>query len=165
MAQRPISLSTRPIVAREAYGLGLGFVLAGAEHLLRLPAWLGVLISLIVLWRFYLARRNLPTPGKWLLGLVAIAAAAGILLQYRTVLGRDAGVALLVVMLALKVLETHTQRDGILLGFLGFFLLVTNFLFSQTISTALYMLACAWLLITVLIGMEFTGPWPCWLAR
>lgn len=162
MAQRPISLSARPIVAREAYGLGISFLLAGAAHLLRLPAWLGALIGIIVLWRLYLARRNLPSPGKWLLGLIAIAAAAGILLQYRTLLGRDAGVALLVVMLALKVLETRTQRDGILLGFLGFFLLVTNFLFSQTITTALYMLACAWLLITVLIGMQFTGPWPGW---
>jgi len=162
MAQRPVSLSTRPIAAREAYGLGASFLLAAAAHLLRLPLWLGILIGIIVLWRLYLARRNLPSPGKWLLGLVAIAATAAILLQYRTLLGRDAGVALLVVMLALKVMETRTQRDGILLGFLGFFLLVTNFLFSQTITTAVYMLACAWLLITVLIGMQFTGTWPGW---
>jgi transglutaminase-like putative cysteine protease len=115
-----------------------------------------------VLWRVYLAHRKLPSPGKWLLGLVALASAGGILLEYRTLLGRDAGVSLLVVMLALKVLETRTQRDGILLGFLGFFLLVTNFLFSQTITTALYMLGCAWFLIVVIIAMQFTGAWPGW---
>jgi transglutaminase-like putative cysteine protease len=162
MAQQPITLNARPIVAREAYGLAAGFMLASAAHLLRLPLWLGALISVVVFWRLYLAHRNLPSPGKWLLGLVAFAAAGGILIEYRTLLGRDAGVALLVVMLALKVLETRTLRDGILLGFLGFFLLVTNFLFSQTITTALYMLGCAWLLIVVLIGMQFTGTWPGW---
>lgn len=162
MAQRPISLNSRPIIPREAYGLAGGFLLASAAHLSRLPLWLGTLIAIIVFWRIYLARRSLPSPGKWLLGLLAFAAAAGILIEYRTLLGRDAGVALLVVMLALKVLETRTLRDGALLGFLGFFLLVTNFLFSQTITTALYMLCCAWLLIVVLIGMQFTGTWPGW---
>ena len=112
MAQRPISLNSRPIIPREAYGLAGGFLLASAAHLSRLPLWLGTLIVIIVFWRIYLARRSLPSPGKWLLGLLAFAAAAGILIEYRTLLGRDAGVALLVVMLALKVLETRTLRDG-----------------------------------------------------
>lgn len=162
MALQPITLNSRVIVAREAYGLAAGFMLASAAHLLRLPLWLGALITTVVLWRVYLAHRKLPSPGKWLLGLVALASAGGILIEYRTLLGRDAGVSLLVVMLALKVLETRTQRDGILLGFLGFFLLVTNFLFSQTITTALYMLGCAWFLIVVIIAMQFTGAWPGW---
>ncbi|MCW5576705.1 MAG: DUF3488 domain-containing transglutaminase family protein, partial [Burkholderiales bacterium] len=101
-------------------------------------------------------------PKKWLLALVAVAAAGGILLQYRTLFGREAGVSLLVVMLALKLLETGTRRDGMLLGFLGCFLLVTNFLHSQTIPTALYMLVCAWLLVATLIVMQYTGTWPGW---
>ena len=162
MAQRPITLNARPIIARETYALAAGFMLASGAHLLRFPVWLGALISVVVFWRLYLTHRNLQSPGKWLLALVAFAAAGGILIEYRTLLGRDAGVALLVVMLALKVLETKTLRDGILLGFLGFFLLVTNFLFSQAITTAIYMLGCAWLLIAVLIGMQFTGTWPGW---
>jgi transglutaminase-like putative cysteine protease len=137
-------------------------LLASAAHLLRLPVWLAALVGTVLVWRFYIAHRNLNFPGKWLMGLVALAGAAGVLLEFRTLLGRDAGVALLVIMLALKFLETRTQRDAMLLGQLGFFLLVTNFLYSQTIGTALYMLACAWLLIAVLIGMQFTGPWPGW---
>lgn len=81
MAQRPLTLSTRPVSAHEAYGLGVVFVLAGAAHLLRLPLWLGALIGTIVIWRFYLARHGRHTPGKWLLGLIAIAATAGILIE------------------------------------------------------------------------------------
>jgi transglutaminase-like putative cysteine protease len=162
MAQRPVNLDTRLIAAREAYGLGAAVLFAGAAHLLRLPSWLTALVVVVLLWRFHIARRNAPFPGKWLMGLVAIAGAAGVLLEFRTLLGRDAGVALLVIMLALKFLETRTQRDAVLLGQLGFFLLVTNFLYSQTILTALYMLACAWLLIVMLVAMQFTGPWPGW---
>jgi hypothetical protein len=157
MASLPTKLNARAIAPRETAGLAAVFVLASAPHLARLPVWISALILIITGWCLYLAYRNLTPPAKWLLALIAIGSAAGILLQYRTLLGRDAGVALLVVMLALKLLETRSQRDGMLLGFLGCFLLVTNFLHSQTIATAAYMLGCAWLLITSLISLQYTG--------
>jgi protein-glutamine gamma-glutamyltransferase len=162
MASLPTKLNARAIAPRETAGLAAVFVLASAPHLARLPVWISALILIITGWRLYLAYRNLTPPAKWLLALIAIGSAAGILLQYRTLLGRDAGVALLVVMLALKLLETRSQRDGMLLGFLGCFLLVTNFLHSQTIATAAYMLGCAWLLVTSLISLQYTGKWPGW---
>jgi len=65
-------------------------------------------------------------------------------------------VALLVVMLALKLLETRVLRDGILLIFLGYFLVITNFLYSQTIPTALYMLVCVWVITATMIGLHHT---------
>lgn len=162
MASLPTTLSARPLGSRELVWLAAGFLLASVPHLLRIPLWISVMVLAIAGGRlFQLRMRSIP-PGKWLLALIAVAAAAGILLQYRTLFGRDAGVSLLVVMLALKLLETRTQRDGMLLGFLGCFLLVTNFLHSQTIPTAVYMLGCAWLLVASLIGMQYTGKWPGW---
>lgn len=162
MALLPTRLDARTLVPRETTWLAAGFVAAAAPHLLRLPLWISALILFICGWRLYLARRNLQIPAKWLLGVIAVSAAAGVMLQYRTLFGRDAGVALLVVMLAFKLLETRTLRDGMLLGFLGCFLLVTNFLHSQTIPTAVYMLGCSWLLITILINLQYTGAWPGW---
>ena len=162
MALKPLKLETRPLAAREIYVLAAGFVLASAAHLLRMPNWLGGLVLATVLLRIYLAARNERLPGKWLLALVAFGAAAGILLEYRPLLGREAGVSLLVMMLALKLLEGRSQRDGVLLATLGFFLLVTNFLYSQTILTGLYMLGCAWLLIVALITLQFAARWPGW---
>lgn len=164
MALLPTALDGRAIEPRQTAWLAAAFVLASAPHLTRFPLWLSALILLITGWRVYLAWRNLKTPTKWLLAIVAIGSSLGILFQYRTLLGRDAGVALLVVMLALKLLETRSQRDGMLLGFLGCFLLVTNFLHSQTIPTAVYMLGCAWLLIANLITLQYTGKWPGWRA-
>ncbi len=164
MALLPTTLDVRTIEPRQLVWLAATFVLASAPHLARLPLWIGALIICITGWRLYLMRHRLKAPAKWLLAIVAIGSALGILFQYRTLLGRDAGVALLVVMLALKLLETRNQRDGMLLVFLGCFLLVTNFLHSQTIPTAIYMLGCAWLLIANLVVLQYTEKWPGWRA-
>lgn len=162
MARLPTTLSARILAPAETWWLSAGFLLASLAHLLRLPLWLSALVVIIMLWRLYLNRAARVPPPRWLLILVALAATTGILLEYRTLFGREAGVALLVVMLAMKLLETRDQRDGMLLGFLGCFLLVTNFLYSQTIPTALYMLACAWVLISGLITLQYTGNSPGW---
>ncbi len=162
MASLPITLSTRTIGSREILWLTAAFLLAGAPHLLRIPTWITALVIVIAGIRLLQLRMRFTLPFRWLPALIGVVAAAGILLQYRTLFGRDAGVSLLVIMLALKLLETRNQRDGMLLGFLGCFLLVTNFLHSQTIPTAIYMLGCAWLLVALLIAMQFTGPWPGW---
>lgn len=162
MTSLPTTLSRRTSTPREIVALVGVFLLAAGPHLLRMPSWISLLVVAIAGARLLQLRLRDAAPGKWLLALIAVAAAGGILLQYRTLFGRDAGVSLLVVMLALKLLETRSRRDGMLLGFLGCFLLVTNFLHSQTIPTALYMLFCAWMLVAALIGMQYTGEWPGW---
>ena len=62
--------------------------------------------------------------------------------------------ALLILMVALKLLEMKSQRDVILCIYLGFFLVWTNFLFSQTIPMGAYMLACVWLFVGTLVGFH-----------
>ncbi len=162
MVSLPTTLNTRIIGSRDILWLGAGFLLASLPHLLRMPIWISLLAIAIAGWRLLQLRMRSKPAAKWLMVLIAFAASVGILMQYRTLFGRDAGVALLVIMLALKLLETRNQRDGMLLSFLGCFLLVTNFLHSQTIPTAVYMLGCAWLLVASLIGMQYTGAWPGW---
>ena len=53
-----------------------------------------------------------------------------------TLLGSEAGVTLLVVLLALKTLELRARRDALVVFFLGFFLVLTHFLYSQSLPTA-----------------------------
>jgi hypothetical protein len=59
----------------------------------------------------------------------------GHLFTHRTLLGRDAGVTLIVVLLALKTLELRARRDAFVVFFLGFFTMLTNFFFSQSLLT------------------------------
>lgn len=114
--------------------------LAAAPHLERLPLWVGPLCLALGLWRLAITRRNRELPKKWLLFLLAGAATAGVVSHYHTLFGRDAGVALLVAMIALKLMEMRTLRDTMVVIFLGYFLVITNFLYSQSIPTALYLL-------------------------
>ena len=148
------------LTPRNTLWLTTALVMVGAPHAERLPWWLTLLVVTLLAWRLYLARMRLPLPPKALLFLVVVGSSGGVYLNYGTVFGRDAGVALLMVMLTLKVLEMKTTRDGMLLIFLSYFLVITNFLYSQTIPTALYMLACVWLITSAMIGIHYTAPPP-----
>ncbi|MCL6650297.1 MAG: transglutaminaseTgpA domain-containing protein, partial [Chloroflexi bacterium] len=51
--------------------------------------------------------------------------------------------------------ETRTLRDAMLLMLLGYFLVVTNFLYSQSIPTALYMLLCVWVITAAMMSLHY----------
>ena len=58
-----------------------------------------------------LGQRGWRTPGRGVRLLLAAAALAIVLAEYRTINGITAGSALLVIMVALKLVETRTHRD------------------------------------------------------
>ncbi len=86
--------------------------------------------------------------------LLALGLVLGVYLHYGSLLGRDAGVALLIVLAGFKFLESRRERDYYILTALGFFLIVTNFFFSQTIGTAGYMLVVVLCLLGGLIDLN-----------
>ncbi len=137
-----------------AHWLIAGIVLVIAPHAGHLPIWLGAVAFAMMVWRWLAATGRLPLPGKWILALLLIAAAAGILLQYRTLFGRDAGVAMLTLMLALKLLEMRSYRDAMLTVFLGYFLAITNFFYTQSIPLAAYLFAVVLVLTCALIALN-----------
>lgn len=71
---------------------------------------------------------------------------------HRTLLGRDAGVTLIVSLLALKTLELRARRDAFVVFFLGFFTMLTNFFYSQSLLTAFTMLLALLGLLTALVN-------------
>lgn len=133
-------------------------LLAGLPHHEHLPSWVTPLAATLWLWRLYLAHRDLRLPNRWMLSAFTLAGAMGIYFHFRTLFGRDAGVTLLVLMLAFKLLETKTRRDAMIVVFLGYFLVVTNFLYSQTVATATYMLFVIWLITFTMIGFQQRAP-------
>lgn len=110
-----------------------------APHWLRLPLSIGALSGLVLLWRAWLAWREAPLPRKSALGLVLLCAAALTWFEQRTLMSRDAGVTLLVLLMSLKTLELRARRDALVVFFLGFFLVLTQFLYSQSMATAIGM--------------------------
>ena len=123
-------------------------VLPHADHL---PAWTSAIALLVLGWRALLAWRGQPLPGRWVLVLVLLVAGALTWLTHRTLLGREAGVTMLVMLMALKTLELRARRDAFVVFFLGFFLVLTHFLYSQSLLTALWMLMSVWALLTAVV--------------
>ena len=131
-----------------------GLVLAAAPHASHLPAWVMGAAALLLAWRIYLSWKQAPLPARWLVLVVAVAALAGVYLAQRTFFGREAGVMLLVMLLALKLMEMRTLRDVHVVTFLAYFLTLTNFFYSQTVSTALLMLATVVVITASLVGFN-----------
>jgi transglutaminase-like putative cysteine protease len=120
-------------------------------HLPHLPSWCAMLTGVVLLWRAWLALDNAALPRRWVLVSVLLLAAGLTLWSHRTLLGKEAGVTMLVVLMALKTLELRARRDAFVVFFLGFFLILTQFLYSQSLPVALAMLFAVWGLLTALV--------------
>jgi len=123
-------------------------VLPHASHL---PAWAMVLTATVLLWRGRLAVVNAALPGRWVLVAVLMAAIGLTFFSYRTLLGKEPGVTLAVALMALKTLELRARRDAFVVFFLGFFIILTHFLYSQSLLVAAAMLVSVWGLLTAVV--------------
>ena len=142
---------------RNVMWLLAAMVFVVGPHLLRLPNWLGTFFLAVVAWRAWISWSALRSPPRPLMWAIAIAAIIGVQVGFGRMVGREGGVALLILMTALKLLEMRNQRDVVLCIYLGFFLVLTNFLFSQSIPLGLYMIACVWIFVATLVGFNRVG--------
>ena len=152
-ASQPLAPELRPIGARDFALLAAGLAIVIAPHALRAPAWLGILAVALVGWRAagLAAPRLLPSTGLML--TVAAAGALGVWLENRALFGRTPGIMLLLMFGGLKMLESRNQRDAAALVFLTWFLAITNFLYTQSIPTALGMLAAVAVSVAALVTL------------
>ncbi|KQQ86759.1 DUF3488 and transglutaminase-like domain-containing protein [Massilia sp. Leaf139] len=138
----------------------LGALLVLAPHTSHLPPWVSMLCALTLLWRAAITLQGKRMPPSLLLLPLAAAAMFGVAHSYNTLLGRDAGVAMLVLLVAFKMLEMHARRDLFVVVFLCFFLVLTNFFYEQGIGTALLMALSVLTLLTAQMSFQFTGSVP-----
>lgn len=140
--------------------------IAYLPHAPYLPVWVGGMLAASGATLLASTAGWIRVPGRWprlclaALGLTAVA------VQYGRLNGADSGSALLALMLGLKLLETRTARDRILVIFLCFFLLGSAFLHDQSLPggalalLGLLPLTTAWILL-----QETEGPSPRAAAR
>ena len=155
-APHPLAPELRAVNARDLAWLIASLVLVIAPHALRAPWWLTLLTLCLFGWRLYFSLNRAPLPSRWLVLGVAAVAMLGVWIEFRTLFGRQSGILLLMLFSGLKLLETRTHRDAAIAVFLGYFLVITNFLYTQTIPTAAAMGAALFLLTATLIG--FAAP-------
>jgi transglutaminase-like putative cysteine protease len=145
-----------PLPLHPMLALLAGCLLAAAPHAPRLPWWVTLLAAAMLGWRAWAQWKNEILPRRWLLLVLVVVGLGGVYLTYRTIFGRDAGVTLLVMFLALKLLETRAHRDAVVVTFLCYFLALTNFFYSQSVMTAVLMLATVLILTASLVAFNGT---------
>ena len=140
---------------RERIGwLAVSLALVLIPHTLRMPVWVTLSFALLTLWRVAHAIHGIRLPNRWYRVALSLAIVIGVLLSFGTLFGREAGIAALVVLAGMKLLETLTLRDAFAVTFLGYFLVVTNFLYSQSIVTGAYMLLVVVIMTATLITVN-----------
>lgn len=120
----------------------------------RLPVWLSLLCLAAIGWRLLHDMGKLPLPNRLARMALVILSILGLFVSYHTIVGREAGSALLILMLSLKLLEMQARRDVSVVIFLSFFVVIIGFLFSQSIFIALYMFLVVTMLIASLICFQ-----------
>ena len=131
-----------------------------APHAAHLPLWCSALAAGVLLWRAVLAWQNKPLPGlAWRVALLA-AAMLGTWASHKTLAGREGGVTLAVVLLCLKTLELRARRDAFVVFFFGFFIIITHFLFGQSLALALAMLLGLWGLLAAVVNAHMPAGRP-----
>src|SRR5438552_7844152 len=85
---------------------------AVAPLMRELPIWVSAGYVIAVAWRFVHTHWRWPQPGRWLRWGLALLAIVAVARHFGTLLGREPGVSLLVLLTGLKLLELRTLRDA-----------------------------------------------------
>ena len=123
-------------------------------HFGHLPVWTVVAIGAMWIWRAWLTQSLNPGPGRLVMTFFLLSITLAVWLEYGTLIGRDAGVTFLLLLIGLKVLEMRAQRDVLVIVFLSLFVLQTQFLYDEGPVTAVLMVSTVALLFFVLLSVN-----------
>ncbi|MFK7831131.1 MAG: transglutaminaseTgpA domain-containing protein [Congregibacter sp.] len=125
-----------------------------SPHLSRIPSWVVIVYAAAFAWRIQAFRGRMELPRPWVKVILATAAGAGIFLSFGSLLGMEPMVAYLLTAFALKLTEMRSRKDAYTVIFLGYFICVTAFLFSQDILLVVYVFLLVWVLTTALVSIH-----------
>ena len=149
---------TPNVSAGQLIWLVVAILLTGAPHLLHVHPWVPVVVVTLLLWRIIAALRRQPLPSIWIRVPLTVLGFLGVLFSYRQVSGLSAGSALLLIMAAMKLLETRGHRDRAIVIFICYFLLFATFLREQAIWSAAYLIISVLITTAALAQIARIGP-------
>jgi len=130
------------------------FVFILLIHALHLPVWVSVACFAFGLWFLGIERQKLPCPPLMVLAPLTIVMAVGIMLTFGGQLNKYSGLSLLIVMAGLKLLETKTKRDFVIVVIAMYLLVGYLFLFSQSLLNFLLSVIAILLLTSSLLQLH-----------
>lgn len=157
--------ATREREVRDTLWLLLTAIWIVMPHYSILPVWASIASAALLAWRGWITWTGHRLPRRWILTVLMLAAGIAVYVQFRTIFGKDAGVAYLVLLLGLKLLEMRARRDIFVVTFLCLFVLLTSFFESQSILTAAHMMVALLLLVTSLVSTNFGEREPSYFTK
>jgi transglutaminase-like putative cysteine protease len=122
-----------------------------APHAFHLNPWQSGFFLGVLLLALLRQGRGGALCSRWILLILTLAGLALVSAQAASLFSREGGVALLSVMMGLKALEMGSRRDLTLLCLLGYFVVITQFLYDKSIGLVVYLALVVWAL-TALLG-------------
>jgi transglutaminase-like putative cysteine protease len=152
------ALAGRALAPATTLLLVLGLCAAVGPHAWHLRAPVVVFFAAAAALRLLLLLRPDRLPGRWTMLLLFVSGVATVQLSYGLAPSKDAGIALLTVMLGLKLLEVRTRRDVYVTVILGWFVLVTQFLYDQGLALAAFLMLPFLIFTFLLARLHYAGP-------
>ena len=148
-------LSMREREVRDSLWLLACMLLVCAPLFATLPLWIVAAFLALLLWRTRIAWLGRRLPPRVLLIALLLVTGGAVFLQYHTVVGKDAGVAYLVLLLGLKLMELRARRDVFVVVYLCIFIMLTTLFDNQTMFNAAWLIVDVVFLTTALIRVAF----------
>jgi transglutaminase-like putative cysteine protease len=149
ISERTESVS-RPLLA----SLILLLSAAASPHFLHLNIWITLFFIGALALRIASILRPALAPGRLLLVLLAMLSLANVIFHYPVLFSGETSVALMTSMVSLKLLEIRNRRDLYVVVFVGYFLLITQFLFEQGMLMVAFVFLLALGLTSVLVEIN-----------
>lgn len=146
-----------PIPRSSLIWLLLAQALVMVPYLAHLPVWMLGLWLACSFWRVQILRMRAQHPGSLVKTSLFLGTLAGVYFSRGSLVGLDAGAALLIGASILKVLEMRSRRDALVLILLGFFCVVVGYLFEDSLPWAAFTLLPVSALLAALIGLQETA--------
>ncbi|WP_245606745.1 transglutaminase TgpA family protein [Thiothrix lacustris] len=119
-----------------------------------LPLWLLPVLVVVAWWRLRVLAGAASQPGNVVKLLLIGLGVGGLLLSGLRFPSLDAMATLLLLGFAFKSLEVVQRRDAIVVIFIGYFLVALHFLYTQSLTAALYGMVSMVVLTGVLVGVQ-----------
>ncbi|MBN4053296.1 DUF3488 domain-containing transglutaminase family protein [Haliea sp. AH-315-K21] len=126
-------------------------------HVVRMPIWLVLVCALCIIGRVLIFQGRMSYPGPIVKTILVVLILWLMVAQYgRDVFATESTVAILIVAISLKLLEMHKKSDVIMVIYLCYFTVIAEFIWSQSIPIAVYILFCILLISAALMSLSQT---------
>ncbi|TNF91479.1 MAG: DUF3488 domain-containing protein [Gammaproteobacteria bacterium] len=149
----------QPLI-REGLSTHAGLSVLAGIHLVAAPLYqhtplpVLVLVFLMTMWALAMLLGKTGRPGWWVRAALLLITMVILVFAHGTILGRNAGTSFLLILSFMKLFEMREKRDIVIVVYIGFFLIASNFFHSQSPWVAVYVFAIVIYLTSLLIVLS-----------